>query len=172
MQEQCAFTADPVDGILAQFFGLHHSTTVVFLTPALSHLIFSVVLWVINDALWKRGNTILSFSSTILSRLTVLSSCSSGIHQGQPLLLLCYFIIDESQRKALWWHSTFCTFSYTDGRVTAYFCCNLGAGMKCQLCDTNIPHCAPACRSRKHPADSDLIKMHWREQLYDFQAKW
>ena len=91
-------------------------------------------------------------------------------HQGQLLLLLFYFIIDE---RPLWWHSTFCTFRYIDGKVTAYFhSTNLGAGMKCQLRDTNIPHCAPACRSREHPADSDLIKMHWREQLYDFQAKW
>lgn len=44
------------------------------------------------------------------------------------------------------------------------------AGMKCQLCHTNIPVCALACWSRIHPADSDLIKMHWGEQLW-FSSK-
>lgn len=43
--------------------------------------------------------------------------------------------------------------------------------MKKQLCDTHIPQCAPECHSKTHPADSDLIKMHRREQLNEFSSK-
>lgn len=106
-----------------------------------------------NNALWKKANTEQPY-------------CTSHVwnkHKSQLLFFFCNFTVEEiGQNNTL----VFCTFLHIDGKLTAFFCCtNLGAGMKCQLCDTNISHCAPACRSRIRPADSDLIKMHWGEQL-------
>lgn len=133
----CTSTLDPLDSDLAQLLGLHHSAVTVQCNCSIKSF-FS--LCSLNDQ--RCSFTISSSSSSILHRLTVLHFCSPEINQGQLLLFLVFFLLLMTDSET---HSGDTAASvlppYIDGRLTAYFCCtNLGAGRKCQLCDTNIPH--------------------------------
>ena len=120
--------------------------------------------------LFKREDTPSSASLTLYWAGSLYFHSSEIHHAASSLGLFHYWWKAE---ETLWCFRTLFTFPCIDGRVRAYFSSiNVGAEMKCQRCDTNSPLCSTASWCRQHHADLDLIKMHIREPIYDFQAKW